>query len=237
MLLQNLKDHAKTKHGSSHPKIKGQPTVSSMFQLGNKESRKRRGPDSGVGPRINDITEVYNVVLEVEELGEVDANQNKKQEEAEDQERMRIVDDIKNEFEKGILSQDTMNQLTNTTLGFEILFLLDERVKTIKIMNKTQLLEFVNILCTVEECMSSQEDTDITSKVKELIEMTAKELQCDRHNWGMELEKDEVQVIKKLLDKKPFLAVHLSKALVVFLSQTGELNIEQKSTKCVKLIN
>ena len=46
-LLQNLKDHAKTKHGSSHPKINGQPTISSMF-LGGKESRKRRGPDSGV---------------------------------------------------------------------------------------------------------------------------------------------------------------------------------------------
>ena len=27
MLLQNLKDHAKAKHGSSHPKIKGQTRI------------------------------------------------------------------------------------------------------------------------------------------------------------------------------------------------------------------
>ena len=39
MLLQNLKDHTKAKHGKSHPKIKGQPTVSSMFLLSNQRKR------------------------------------------------------------------------------------------------------------------------------------------------------------------------------------------------------
>ena len=43
MLLQNLKEHAKIKHGTNHPKIKGQPTVSSMF-LGVGKIRERKVP-------------------------------------------------------------------------------------------------------------------------------------------------------------------------------------------------
>ena len=48
MLMQNLKDQAKAQHGSSHPKIKGQPTVSSML-LGGKNRRETRDPDCSVG--------------------------------------------------------------------------------------------------------------------------------------------------------------------------------------------
>ena len=86
MLLQNLKDHAKAKHGSSHPKILGQPTVSSMFQ-GGKERRKTRGPDSGVGTtgifeRTETSTESFETLAGVEEKD--DANQH---EDDEDQSR------------------------------------------------------------------------------------------------------------------------------------------------------
>ena len=119
MLLQNLKDHAKAKHGSSHPKIKGQPTVASMF-LGGKERRKTRGPDCGVGTLgILERTENSAGNLELIGVEDVDTNQSLPQKESEDQSRKKCLTVARNEFDIGPISAESLNQITK----FELLFL------------------------------------------------------------------------------------------------------------------
>ena len=187
MLLQNLKDHAKAKHGSSHPKIKGQPTLSSML-LGSKDRRKIRGPDSGVGTAgMAESSENLDLAVEFVGLQEdVDANKNEMQEENEDQSRKEILSVARKELDTGLISDESINQITK----FELLFLLEEKFHKIDELDKKELLIFVSTLVKVGEFMKGQDDASLFPKVEEILVMTAKELESERHNWGLGLVKD-----------------------------------------------
>ena len=231
MLLQNLKDHAKAKHGSNQPKIKGQPTVSSMF-LGS-TNRKRRGPDSGVGTSSNpDIIERLSGISEFMELSaeDVDTNQNALKDKDEDVDRKEIIAAVSEEFDKGSITQECLSKITN----FELVFLLQDKLKNVDKLDRKELLCLVSTLCKVDESVQGRDN--IATEVEEFTFTAAKELESDRYNWE-ELDRSEVIIVEKLLDKKPLLAVHLTKAIVVCLSERFEGEEESRSRKSLQVVN
>lgn len=238
MLLQNLKDHTRVKHGSSHPCVKGQNTMSSYFGLG---VSGKTAAVKEVGPRDVDKDDHGSVISDLQgsfdETEEVDINANE-EEGAKEQDRKRGKEEIRKIVEEGKVTKDTLNKFVIDNLWYDAVFELEEKAIQVRKMDKKELLCFAGILCSVEEFLEEMDDNmdKQLDKVNKCIEVTAKELQSERHNWE-NFKIDEIELMKQLVKRKPLLSVYLTKALIAALSQPGETVTTDENSNCIKEIN
>lgn len=140
MLLQNLKEHAKIKHGTNHPKIKGQPTVSSMF-LGGGKNKRKKGSEIVVASSSSNFESTLTDSIEVGDMSEdaLDENRNQLISQEEGSDRKEIIAKVSEDFDKGVLTQDCLDRLSN----FELLFLMKEKSSNVKQLERKELLKLV----------------------------------------------------------------------------------------------
>ena len=73
-------------------------------------------------------------------------------------------------------------------------------------------------------------------EVEKLIIESAKEFDNERFSW-VNVSSDEVGMVKSLLEKKPLLAVYLSKAIVGCLSERLNSDVHSNNNKSLQVVN